>query len=340
MDPTKIGVISTAHIHSHGFLKQLARDETAAIAAIWDDQPERGQAFASEFAAPFVVDLDSLLGDASVDGWMICAENTRHLTLLEKVLPLGKPVFCEKPLVTKVADLLKVRAMLDEHGTKLSCGYFQPFVAPMQGVRKVIADGRLGTITRVRFRMAHHAAYGGWFDKPALRWFTDPELAGGGAFMDLGSHAMHLMRTIFGKVKEVFAVIENLSGLYAGVDDYGTCQLRFESGLLGNVEAAWMQTGGECTGLEVVGSEGTLYHADTGYVVSSAQHKGSEPCVVESGDEVPNRVARLLKIVRGEMPEALWKEDLQAMFDTVSMMEAAYASAHAGEWRKVESVSP
>jgi len=339
MDPTKIGVVSTAHIHSHGFLKQLARDESAAIAGIWDDQTERGQTFASEFEAPFEAGLDTLLGNPDVDAWMICAENTRHLTLLEKLLPLGKPVFCEKPLVTKVEDLAKVRSMLQEYGTKLSCGYFQPFVAPMQGVRKVIADGRLGTITRVRFRMAHHAAYGGWFDKPALRWFTDPQLAGGGAFMDLGSHALHLMRTMFGPVKDVFAVIQNLSGLYAGVDDYGTCQLRFESGLLGNVEAAWMQTGGECTGLEVVGSEGTLYHSDTGYVVSSSQHQGSEPCVVESGEEIPNRVARLLAMVRGEMPEDLLKEDLQVMFDTVSMMEAAYASSHAGEWRPVECVS-
>jgi len=333
----KIGVISTAHIHTHGFLKQLANHESAAIGGIWDDNPERGQRFASEFDASFHSNIDELLEMEAIDGWMICAENTRHLQHLRRLLPLGKPVFCEKPLVTDIEELKEVGQLLEKHRTPLSSGYFQPFVAPLQGVREVIENGALGTITRVRFRMAHHAAYGGWFDSEALRWFTQPALSGGGAFMDLGSHAIHLMRTFFGPIKEVLAVIENHSGRYPDVDDYGTCQLRFESGLLGVVEAAWTQTGGEASGLEVVGSEATLYHGDSGYVVAAAKSKESAPCPVESGKEIPNRVPRLLGMIEGTVPEQILQNDLAAIFDTVSIMAAAYASSRSGQWEKVAS---
>lgn len=81
--------------------------------------------------APFVADLDALLADPAVDGFVICAENTRHLPLLRKALPAGKPVFCEKPLVTNTGDLAEVKALLAQYPTTLFCGYFQPFEPPL-----------------------------------------------------------------------------------------------------------------------------------------------------------------------------------------------------------------
>jgi len=97
------------------------------VAAVWDDVAERGRRYAAMANAPFVADLDALLADPAVDGFVICAENTRHLPLLRKALPAGKPVFCEKPLVTNTGDLAEVKALLAQYPTTLFCGYFQPF---------------------------------------------------------------------------------------------------------------------------------------------------------------------------------------------------------------------
>ena len=83
--------------------------------------------------------------------------------------------------------------------------------------------------------------------------------------MDMGTHAVHLLRALFGPVTEVWATLGNQSGIYREVDDFGIAHLRFASGVLGTVEAAWTQTGG-IGGLEVVGSDKALWNNGKDYV--------------------------------------------------------------------------
>jgi len=321
-----IAIVSTAHIHTKNFIEEILKaTDGRKVAAVWDDVPERGRRYAEMAKAPFVEKLGDVLKDPKVDGFIICAENTRHLPLLKEVLPVGKPVFCEKPLVTTVADLNEVRALQAQYKTTLFCGYFQPHQGGIQAVAKLVREGALGKITRIRYRNAHHAAYGRWFDNPDLHWFYDPELSGGGAFMDMGTHALHLVRTLFGPVKEVWAEIGNHSGIYKQVDDFGIAQLRFESGVLGTVEAAWTQTGG-LGGLEVVGSEKTIWHNGQGYVMS-----GSDK-LIEPLAEQPTRVDRLVAAFQGKIDAKVLQADLDATFDTVAIMSAAYEAAQKGCW--------
>ena len=103
-----IAFVSTAHIHTKGFIEHILKaTDGRKVAAVWDDVAERGEKYAKMADAPFVADLSKLLADPKIDGFIICAENTRHLPLLKQVLPVGKPVFCEKPLVTTVLEDLQ-----------------------------------------------------------------------------------------------------------------------------------------------------------------------------------------------------------------------------------------
>ena len=322
----KIGFVSTAHIHTKSFIEKiLAATDGRKVGGVWDDVAARGQRYAEMAGAPFVADLPALLADTTIDGFVICAENTRHLPLLKQVLPVGKPVFCEKPVVTTLDDLREVRALQSRYNTPLFCGYFQPWTDQIRAVMQLVDAGAVGKVTRVRYRNAHHAAYGRWFDNPDLNWFYDPALSGGGAFMDMGTHAIHLMRTLFGPVREVWAEIGNHSGIYPAVDDYGIAHLRFASGVLGTVEASWTQTGG-IGGLEVVGSEKTIWNTSRGYVITGSEEPIS-PLV-----DLPNRIDRLVAVIEGKTSAEELKNDLEATFDTVALMSGAYESAKTGRW--------
>lgn len=331
-DPINLTFLSTAHIHTRSFLDNIseARDGRR-VHSIWDDHPERGQKYAASAGTRFVEDLDQAVNDPEVHGFIICAENTRHRPLLEKVIPLGNPVFCEKPLVTADADLEVVQALLQACDTPVFCGYFEPFSGEMRAAARLAREGVLGRITRVRFRNAHHAAYGRWFDNPELAWFHDPELSGGGAFMDMGTHAVHLLRTLFGEVKEVWATIGNEAGIYPAVDDFGIAHLTFGSGIHGTVEAAWTQTGG-IGGLEIVGSKKSLWHNRSEYVVAGPKDLPT-PLVPDEGS--PTRVDRLAALIQGNLHEDEWRRDLQASIDAVRIMNAAYRSASSHKWEKV-----
>jgi len=205
----------------------------------------------------------------------------------------------------------------------------------MQGVIRFLGEAGLGTITHARCRNAHHAAYGRWFDSPELAWFHDPELAGGGAFMDMGTHAVHLVRTLLGPCERVFATIGNASGIYAEVDDHGLALLKFASGVLCTVEAAWIQTGGS-GGLEITGSEGTLHEAPGKGFVCSAPGKESQP--VPAGEGRPSRVGRLIAAIEGTLDKQELDADLACAVDAVAIMEACYESSEKGTWIDVEQV--
>jgi predicted dehydrogenase len=332
-----IAILSAAHVHTKSFLKNIV-EKTAVDGrcayAIWDDVADRGKRYAEEFGTRYVGRLGKVLGDKKVDAFVICAENTQHLPLLRRALKVGKPVMCEKPICTRTRDAKKVIALLSKYPTsKLMSGYFQPFSGVMQTVARMMASRALGAVTRVRFRNSHNAAYGHWFDNPDSQWFTIPKLSGGGALLDLGTHAVHLLRTLFGPVREVWATAGNQSGIYTAVDDFGISHMRFASGVLGTVEAAWTQTGG-IGGLEITGSDGTLHSTGKQYVVSAP---GKESAPVEPAAAKPDRIERLLAVVRGEVGEDELRADLTAAIDSVSIIEAMYASATSGRWTKVKS---
>lgn len=329
----RIAVISTAHIHSKGFMKSLCDlTQTGRPHCIWDANASRGRKAATDNGCPYVADLDAVVADEAVEGFLVCAENTQHLPLLEKVLPAGKPVLCEKPLATTVADAKAIAELARQSRTTLTSGYFQPFSAANRGVRAILASGALGKVTHASFRNAHNAAYGRWFDSPELAWFAEPELAGGGALLDMGTHAVHLLRHLFGPVRQVWATHANFSGNYAKVDDYGLILMRFAGGLLGRVEAGWVFTGGH-TGLEIIGSEKSLWQTD-GLVMGGPKEE-LQP--VPAGDARPALAARLVAAVRGELSDDELAEDLAACLDAVMIMAAAYESSRTGQWQTVEA---
>jgi predicted dehydrogenase len=195
-----------------------------------------------------------------------------------------------------------------------------------------LAARRFGAVTHFRLRNSHGGAYARLFDAPDLAWFTDPALAGGGAFMDVGSHAVHLARVLFGPVTEVWAQIGNATGIYPGCDDGGVAHLRFASGVRGTIFAGWTETGGE-NGLEIAGSERSLWRAGGAYVTGG--HGRIEPEPLPPAPPRPLQIDRLVAAARGALPPAELAADLEASLDAVAIMAACDASARHGTWQVV-----
>jgi predicted dehydrogenase len=324
-----LAMLSCAHIHTKGYLQDIAKRENCRLVAIWDDVADRGKRYADEFKTEFVADLSAAIARKDVHGFVICAENTRHLPILKAAVPARKPIFCEKPFTTTAAEAAEAMKLIKKHGTIVHMGYGVPFGAKVRGVAKMLADGALGKVTHARFRNSHHAAYGRWFDSPDVAWFTDPVLAGGGALMDMGTHAVHALRTLLGPVDRVVASISNKSGVYTKVDDYGIALLAFHSGVIGTVEAAWVQTGGPC-GLEITGSIGTVYQDPK--LGLALVCPGKEPQPVPEADARPAQVGRLVATIEGKLAREEIDADLVCSADAAAIMEACYESNRTGRW--------
>jgi len=103
----------------------------------------------------------------------------------------------------------------------------------LRALRSRIAGGELGEITKTR----GYGVHAGWGPSG---WFTDPELAGGGALLDMGVHAIDTVRFLLGDpaLETVCARIATRYGDYA-VDDDGLLLIGWANGTSSLVESGW-----------------------------------------------------------------------------------------------------
>jgi predicted dehydrogenase len=129
------------------------------------------------------------------------------------------------------------------------CWRFHPEVAAL---RRRVAGVELGDVVKTR----GYGIHTGWGPSG---WFTEPELAGGGALMDMGVHAIDTARYLLGDPApvRVCAAIGTRYGAHV-VDDDGILLITWSNGTNSIVESGWWQphAGGLEADTELYGTRG------------------------------------------------------------------------------------
>jgi predicted dehydrogenase len=209
----------------------------------------------------------------------VCTPGDSHAEIAIAALQAGKHVLCEKPLANTVAEAEQMAAAAAEaaaNGIRSMVGFTYRRVPAIGLARKLVAEGKLGTIRHVRAQYLQD-----WIADPEapLSWRLDKEKAGSGALGDIGAHIVDLTQYITGdRITEVSGQLETFvkerpvaaehSGLAgtAGaergpvtVDDAAIFLARFQEGALGVFEATRFATGRKnAIRLEINGSKGSL----------------------------------------------------------------------------------
>jgi len=323
----KVAFLSAAHIHTRGFMETIKKERLFEIAAVWDNVPNRGRAYAEQAGGRFIADRSAICRDRSIEGVIITSENMTKLPLLLDAIRAGKTIMCEKPVAMGRAGAAAIRrAMKASRRARIVSGYYIPYGSFGRTLKAFLASGRLGRPLAVQYRNCHQGAFGRWFDSPDLAWFTKKRLAGGGGFLDLGTHAVHGLTWLFGPVASASAVILNQTGLYPGIDDTGRAILHFRSGVLAGVEAGWTSHSGANPFL-LTGTKGAVDLVD-GRI--RFQPAGGKPEFLAPKPGVPGGVRRLAALMAGRIPEREWRADVESFLQAGEAMEACYRSAATG----------
>jgi predicted dehydrogenase len=240
-----LGLIGCGHIHITGFIKMLKGRSDVKVKSVWDHDATRGQTRADELGARFFADYRAILSDTEIGGVIVASETNQHEALVPPIVAAKKHLFVEKPLGFAAKDAYAMADAIEAAGLKFQTGYFMRGSPVVQFLKQQVDAGVFGKITRVRGSNCHGGALGGWFDsKPAdvandWRWMADPKISGCGAFGDLGTHPLDILLWMFGQVSAVTAQIDRGTARYAGCDETGEGLLRFKSGAIGTLAAAW-----------------------------------------------------------------------------------------------------
>jgi predicted dehydrogenase len=236
---TKIAFVGAAHIHTPGFIGTINKREGFSCKYVWDYDGARAEKRAAELpGATATQDLSVIANDPEVGAVIVCTETNRHE---EVVLPLAaakKHLFVEKPLGYVGKDAYRMADAIERAGVLFQTGYFSRGSAHLIFLKQQVDAGAFGKITRVRGSNCHSGALGRWFDTE-WRWMADPKIAGVGAYGDLGTHSLDILLWIFGEVTSVTAQLDAGTGAYDGCDETGEGLLRFKSGTIGTLAAAW-----------------------------------------------------------------------------------------------------
>jgi predicted dehydrogenase len=189
----------------------------------------------------------------------------------------------------------------------------------------LLADGALGQVTLIRTRLSHDGALdGGWL--PAQ--FFNPEDAGGGSLVDLGSHPMYLARVFLGGMPvSVSARYGHLTG--REVEDNAVAVLEAHDGSLAVVESGFV-TRRSPFSIEVHGTDGSLFYGtpEPRLMVSRVRDEHEPWTELPIPADGPSPFDQWIEhIEQGTTAD----ENLVLAADLTTLMDAASRSARTGE---------
>jgi predicted dehydrogenase len=148
-------------------------------------------------------DAHSLIADPEVDAVYVATPPATHCHFALAVAAAGKPAYVEKPMARHTPECDRMIAAFAAAEQKLFVAYYRRRLPRFLKVAELIGVGALGTITAASYRLAepHH--------RREADWRTEAEAAGGGHFLDLGSHALDLLEFLLGPLGMVTGVAAN-----------------------------------------------------------------------------------------------------------------------------------
>ena len=274
MKKVKIGLIGAGNIADAHLTAYSHISDKCEIVAICDIDSERLNETADKFkiANRYATGDEMLAAHPDLDGADVCVWNCAHAECTIKALKAGVNVLCEKPMAysaKEAAEMIKAR---DESGKLLMIGFVLRFSDSAKIAKDFIDKGYIGDIYYCRAQyVRRHGSPGGWF--------SDRSKSGGGPVIDLGVHVLDFTRYLAGSPKPVSvyaATFDNIGRrdhlkTNVGwtpknasdkdpntVEDYGSALIRYDNGMVTQLECSYTLQGPSRTVREVYGTKGGM----------------------------------------------------------------------------------
>jgi len=190
--------------------------------------PDKARAWAAEKGLDLLPDLEAVLADPRVKAVVLATPHQQHAEQVIAAARAGKHVFVEKPFTLSKASAEAAVEACREAGVVMALGHNRRFLPAIAEMKRLLAEGALGTLLHVEGQISGAAA-DGW---KAGMWRTDPHESPLGGMGAMGIHMIDAMINMAGPIERV-SVISQAQVLTNGLDDTTAMLCRFRTGPTG-----------------------------------------------------------------------------------------------------------
>ena len=251
------------------------------------------------------------LADPGIGLVCIATPPDTHSALAGAALAAGKHVLCEKPMALEATEARAMeRAAAGAAGCFALVNHQLRFAPAVRKMRRMLGEGYLGTPFDAHIEVATPR----WLDPVRSHSWWQERSRGGGALGAFGSHAVDLLRWLFGEVDAVAALLHTFVGQRTAVDelepravdadDWAAVWLRFGGPhpALATIRLSAVAHRGLGFAMSIQGSEGTLRLDPEGRLWGSRRDTADAEAPLEPLDD-PEPIAQE---VRRALPDSPW----------------------------------
>lgn len=256
----KVAIISCGMIATNAHIPAyLSESDRLSVVAVCDVVEEIAKKTAEKFNIPkYYTDVEKMLAENHPDIVSVCAPNGLHKKYTLMALLNGANVLCEKPLSANYADAKEMFDVAEKMGKTLMACQSLRCLPERLAVNEMLKEDKIGDIyyadvSRIRRRGI-----------PTWGKFHIKSYSGGGAFLDIGVHAIDSLLWFMGnpKCKSVRAIMKKVhedemgslasAGALKGnvsskefnpdemdVESFSAGEITFENGAVATFKVAW-----------------------------------------------------------------------------------------------------
>ncbi|MFC0215888.1 Gfo/Idh/MocA family protein [Paenibacillus chartarius] len=289
MDKVRWGIIGCGAVTEIKSGPGFRKADRSELIAVMRRNGELAADYARRHGVPrWYDDAQRLIHDREVDAVYIATPPSSHLEYALLCAQAGKPAYVEKPMAMNEPECRTMLDAFEKAGVPLFVAYYRRALPRFLAIKEWIDSGRIG---QVRFvNVVHHAPPTADELAGNGSWRVQPSIAGGGKFLDVGSHTLDILDFLLGPIGHAAGRAANQAGLY-GTDDIVSGHFTFASGAHGT--GVWCFTASRYAEMnEIVGSSGSIRFST--YGTEPVQLIDADGTVHEIGFNMPEHIQQPL----------------------------------------------
>ena len=227
----KWGIAGCGYYAEHTFIPTLSFLRRSSLVSLYSHNLDRAKQLAENSGASgYYNDFDEFL-KSDINCVYVSSVNSDHYEQVIKAAEAEKNILCEKPLAITSKQAEEMVKICKKKDVFLAVNYVHRTHPHVVKSKELIQKNTLGELVSINLNFNVDFA-------PGSNFRFNKKLSGGGAFRDLGTHMIDLLRYLGGEVEEINGFINNV--VYkSDVDDFAVALIKFKEGGYGYLNVSY-----------------------------------------------------------------------------------------------------